>query len=77
MEYQLSDQAIMQVAKALQVAILTGTDVVDNLRLIRFEIEEGGIMTVSETYANEFNEGINRMLEEVEVLETEEEHLTE
>ena len=77
MEYHLSDQAIIQVARALQVAILTGTDVVDNLRLIRFEIEEGDVMTVSESYANEFSEGIKRMLEEAEMLNTEEEQLTE
>ena len=77
MEYHLSDHAIMQVAKALQVAILTGTDVVDNLRLIRFEIEDDGVIAVSESYANEFNEGLNRMLEEAEMLVTEEEQLTE
>ena len=29
--YKLSDEAIAHVAKLLQVAIITGTDIVDNL----------------------------------------------
>ena len=35
--YQLSDEVISQVAKLVQVAIITGTDVIDNLRMIRVE----------------------------------------
>ena len=34
--YTLDDDAISQIAKALQIAILTGTDIVDNLRQIKF-----------------------------------------
>ena len=33
--YKLSDEVIAHVAQLLQLAILTGTDVVDNLRMIR------------------------------------------
>ena len=33
-EYTLSDEAIGQIAKLLQVALLTGTDIVDNLRTL-------------------------------------------
>jgi len=34
MSYKLSDEIISQIAKLIQLAILTGTDVVDNLRMI-------------------------------------------
>ena len=35
MSYRLSDEVIGEVAKLIQVAILTGTDVIDNLRTVR------------------------------------------
>lgn len=39
-EYRLDDEVISQVAKMLQVAILTGTDVVDNLRTVRVQVDK-------------------------------------
>lgn len=36
--FKLSDDAISIIARQLQIAILTGTDVVDNLRLIDLEV---------------------------------------
>tara|TARA_Y100000310_G_C20548020_1_gene746588 strand:+ start:723 stop:950 length:228 start_codon:yes stop_codon:yes gene_type:complete len=33
--YKLSDEVIAQIAKLVQLAIITGTDVVDNLRTLR------------------------------------------
>ena len=35
MTHKLSDEVISAIARSLQVAILTGTDVIDNLRAIR------------------------------------------
>ncbi|MAG27584.1 hypothetical protein CMI47_18785 [Candidatus Pacearchaeota archaeon] len=34
-EFKLSDEVVAQVAKLVQLAIITGTDVVDNLRMLR------------------------------------------
>ena len=45
----LSDSAIAHVAKVLQVALLTGTDIVDNLRLAKFEERDGTLCLTSES----------------------------
>ena len=63
--YTLSDSAIGQIAKVLQVAILTGTDITDNLRLMTF-VQESGKLTLEPTYEKEFNQNLERMLSEVQ-----------
>ena len=65
MEYKLSDSLIAQVAKSLQVALLTGTDIVDNLRLIRVEVDGDQIVT-SEKSKEAFDQGIARMMEAID-----------
>ena len=40
MNYSLSDEVISQIGKLVQLAILTGTDVVDNLRMVRVTSSE-------------------------------------
>ena len=54
----LSDEAIGIIAKALQVSILTGTDVVDNLRMMRFELTSSGLAPTSE-YLENFDKNKN------------------
>ena len=44
--YRLSDEIISQIAKLVQLAILTGTDVVDNLRMIRVTSSENDDATL-------------------------------
>ncbi len=39
-EFKLSDEVVAHVAKLVQLAILTGTDVVDNLRMVRVTSSE-------------------------------------
>lgn len=39
MSYKLSDEVLAAIAQSLQLAMLTGTDIVDHLRLI--EVEPG------------------------------------
>ncbi len=64
---KLSDEAIILIARQLQVAILTGTDVVDNLRLIDLEQEKGGDLLVPTQCALEAHEGhIQSMLDMLE-----------
>ena len=63
--YRLSDDAISQVAKLLQLAILTGTDVVDNLRILEL-VDDGGTLEPAPGFLDRINENITSMMEEVE-----------
>ena len=45
--YNLEDHTIAQIAKCLQVAILTGTDIADNLRQLQLEIKNDGKIGVT------------------------------
>jgi len=62
---KLSDNAISHIAKVLQIAILTGTDIVDNFRLMSFELD-GDELYLDKTYADSFDQNLAKMLEEVE-----------
>jgi hypothetical protein len=42
--FKLSDDTIVLIARQLQVAILTGTDVVDNLRLLELDVKDGQLV---------------------------------
>ena len=59
---RLSDNSIATIAKLVQMAILTGTDVVDNLRLLRLK-QNGDVLEPDEEFVNGLNDSINRMLE--------------
>lgn len=64
-EMTLSDEVIGQVAKLLQLAILTGTDIVDNLRMLRvtFDEEEGSLVLTDE-YRATSEDQITKLMEE-------------
>lgn len=62
-DMNLTDNAISHIAKLVQVAILTGTDVVDNLRTARF-VNKDGEIELSPDYHEQFNTNINSMMEE-------------
>jgi len=64
---KLSDEAIGQIAKLLQMAILTGTDVVDNLRTLRLT-NENGVLVVDSAYTSQFLENLDNMVGEAEGL---------
>ena len=61
--YSLDDNVISEIARLLQVALLTGTDIVDNLRTIKVE-RQGDSVTLHEGYVNSQTENIERMLAE-------------
>jgi hypothetical protein len=61
--YNLDDNVISEIARLLQVALLTGTDIIDNLRTIRVE-REGDMVTLHESYIDSQTENIERMLSE-------------
>jgi len=64
-EYSLSASTIGQIAKVLQVAILTGTDIVDNLKMMKLTVSDEGTLDPSEGYVDIFNNNIERMMSEV------------
>lgn len=64
MNYRLSDQTIGQIAKLLQIAIITGTDIVDNLRTIRLRTDDGGeFLDPTPDYLENFEKNLSAMIE--------------
>ena len=62
--YHLSDKSIGQIAKLVQIAILTGTDVVDHLRLIKLVSDDKGELSPTSEYEKGFEDQISKMMEE-------------
>tara|TARA_Y100000310_G_C19965557_1_gene483146 strand:+ start:116 stop:346 length:231 start_codon:yes stop_codon:yes gene_type:complete len=65
MSYRLSDEIISQIAKLVQLAILTGTDVVDNLRMISVTESESdsNILILTDEYRGIAEDQIQTLLE--------------
>ena len=62
---KLDDKVIAHVAKVLQVAIITGTDIVDNLRMLELEVDpDTDLLTVDNTYLKSFDNNVNEMIAE-------------
>ena len=66
--FRLSDEAIGQIAKLVQLAILTGTDVVDNLRMMRLssDIEDEENLILQDEYRGNADAHIQSLLGELE-----------
>ena len=64
---KLNDEVIAHIAKQLQLAILTGTDIVDNLRMIRLTPENNELYLDAE-YSKQAEENEKKMLAEAEKL---------
>ena len=64
-ELTMNDNAINHIAKLLQLAILTGTDIMDNLRSAKFVVHEGELH-VHPTYCEAFDENIQNMMSALE-----------
>ena len=63
----LSDDVIAQLVKLLQLAILTGTDISDNLRTLRL-VSDGDKLELDPVYLANFEENLARMQNEAGVL---------
>jgi hypothetical protein len=61
---KLNDEVIAHIAKLLQIAILTGTDIVDNLRMVQLQ-EEDNELFLNDEYAKQSDDNIAKMLAEV------------
>lgn len=64
--FNLSDEFIAQVAKLLQMAMLTGTSIHDNLRLVQVAPNEEGKLVLTTEYKKSFEDNIFKMLAEAE-----------
>ena len=58
----LDDTTIAQIVKLIQMALLTGTDIVDHLRMMQLEVNDKNNIVLNTEYAKVFNEQIEKML---------------
>lgn len=69
-----SDEVLGQVAKLLQIAIITGTDIVDNLRMMRVTTDsETGMLVLTDEYRGVAESQIEKLVQEVEAFQSESE----
>lgn len=60
--YKLSDSTIAQIVQLVQLGILTGTDVSDQMRTMRVVVDaENGAVAPDPEYLETFNENLARM----------------
>tara|TARA_Y100000034_G_scaffold135716_2_gene208760 strand:+ start:2152 stop:2385 length:234 start_codon:yes stop_codon:yes gene_type:complete len=70
-DMKLGDETIAQIAKLVQLAILTGTDVVDNLRMMRVVLDEDrDELVLSDEYRETAEGQVAKLMEEVQTLDT-------
>jgi hypothetical protein len=62
---RLSDTTISAIAQLVQVGMLTGTDIIDNLRTIRLEAD-GDLLNPTDSFIDGFKRGIEEMLAQAE-----------
>ena len=63
---KLNDEVIANIAKMVQIAILTGTDIVDNLRTIRLTQLDDSFLGVTEEFKGQLEQNISNMLNSIE-----------
>ena len=59
---KLDDTTIAQIVKLIQMALLTGTDIVDHLRMMQMEVGENNNIVLNEEYEKIFNDQIEKMV---------------
>lgn len=74
-EFKLSDEVIGQVGKLVQLAIITGTDVIDHLRMIRVTSSEAdsSVMVLTPEYRDISESQVTQLLEEASQIQDAEE----
>ena len=67
--YRLDDEVVAEVARSLQRALLTGTDIVDHIRAIELNVGRGSDkILLSPEYLERTQGNDNRMVEEAQEL---------
>ena len=62
--WKLSDELIAQIAKLVQVAILTGTDVIDHMRMLEVCMTDERLF-LTDSYKENFEQNVAQMLDKV------------
>ena len=60
-DFRLDDNVIAHIARVLQVSMLTGTDIIDHMRMIRLTAKDESLV-LQEEYANVFDGSLDSML---------------
>jgi len=60
---RLSDTVIAHIAQLVQLAMLTGTDVVDHMRMMAL-VDSDGTLELDEEYERQSEENVQRMIQE-------------
>ena len=68
---KLDDSVIAHVARLLQVSMLTGTDIVDHMRMIQLVDSESSLL-LHEEYQKVFDGSLDKMLQNAQELSSKE-----
>ena len=60
-DFKLDDNVIAHIARILQISMLTGTDIIDHMRMIRLSSKDD-VLVLQEEYANIFDGSLDSML---------------
>ena len=60
---KLDDTAIAQIVKLIQMALLTGTDIVDHLRMMILDQDDSKNLIMNKEYREVFDASIEKMLQ--------------
>ena len=65
---KLDDSVVSHVAKLLQVALLTGTDIVDHMRMIRLKThtQDNTVLVLEDEYRSIFDNSLETMVKNAE-----------
>ena len=75
--FKLTDEAIGMIAKKVQLAILTGTDVVDHLRQMQLTKNDDNTLQPTDNYSEQFEQNIATMLEQLATMQAQEENVAD
>lgn len=68
---KLSDQTIQTFLHLLQVALLTGTDIIDHFRMLELVADEENLVNLTEESRQALEDNVKKMLQEAETLANE------
>ncbi len=60
---KLNDSSIAQIVKLIQMALLTGTDIVDHLRMLQLTLDDNDSLVIDQNYLDAFNSSVDKMVQ--------------
>ena len=69
--HKLSDNSIYQIVRLIQLGIITGTDVSDQLRTFELTVGENGKLDKSPEFLKTFEDNLTRLKKDAETTNTE------